>query len=82
MMYHIFLQSYYQSRKLLMHLGGLLQKWIEDTICLADSQVRDINGYHEKFDAGLLDEDKFDRFPYIVVFIDELNDLMMVAVEK
>ena len=46
---------------------------------LADSQVRDINGYHEKFDAGLLDEEKFDRFPYIVVFIDELNDLMMVA---
>ena len=46
---------------------------------LADSHVRDINGYHEKYDAGLLDEDKFDRFPYIVVFIDELNDLMMVA---
>ena len=46
---------------------------------LADSQVRDINGYHEKYDAGLLDEEKFDRFPYIVVFIDELNDLMMVA---
>jgi len=46
---------------------------------LADSHVRDINGYHEKYDAGLLDEEKFDRFPYIVVFIDELNDLMMVA---
>jgi len=46
---------------------------------LADGQVRDINGYHAKFDAGLLDEDKFDRFPYIVVLIDELNDLMMVA---
>lgn len=46
---------------------------------LADGQVRDINGYHEKFDAGLLDPEKFDRFPYIVVFIDELNDLMMVA---
>ena len=46
---------------------------------LAEGQVRDINGYHEKFDAGLLDPDKFDRFPYIVVFIDELNDLMMVA---
>ena len=46
---------------------------------LADSHVRDINGYHEKFDAGLLDEEKFDRFPYIVVFIDKLNDLMMVA---
>ena len=46
---------------------------------LADGKVRDINGYHEKYDAGLLDEEKFDRFPYIVVFIDELNDLMMVA---
>ena len=46
---------------------------------LADGQVRDINGYHEKFDAGLLDTEKFDRFPYIVVCIDELNDLMMVA---
>ena len=46
---------------------------------LADGQVRDITGYHEKFDAGLLDDDKFDRFPYIVLFIDELNDLMMVA---
>ncbi len=46
---------------------------------LADSQVRDIDGYHEKYDSGQLDPDKFDRFPYIVVFIDELNDLMMVA---
>ena len=46
---------------------------------LADGQVRDITGYHEKYDAGLLDTDKFDRFPYIVLFIDELNDLMMVA---
>ena len=46
---------------------------------LADGQVRDINGYHEKYDAGLLDTDKFDRFPFIVVCIDELNDLMMVA---
>ena len=46
---------------------------------LADSQVRDITGYHDKFDAGLLDEENYDRFPYIVIFIDELNDLMMVA---
>ena len=46
---------------------------------LADGQVRDIDGYHEKYDSGQLDPEKFDRFPYIVVFIDELNDLMMVA---
>jgi S-DNA-T family DNA segregation ATPase FtsK/SpoIIIE len=46
---------------------------------LADAKVRDIEGYREKWDAGNLDPDGFDRFPYIVVLIDELNDLMMVA---
>lgn len=46
---------------------------------LADAKVRDIEGYREKWEAGNLDPDGFDRFPYIVVLIDELNDLMMVA---
>ena len=46
---------------------------------LADSKSRDIEGYHEKWDAGGLDPDGFDRFPFIVILIDELNDLMMVA---
>jgi S-DNA-T family DNA segregation ATPase FtsK/SpoIIIE len=46
---------------------------------LSDAHVRDIIGYREKFDAGTLDPDGFDRFPYIVVIVDELNDLMMVA---
>jgi len=46
---------------------------------LADAKVRDIEGYREKWDAGGLDPDGFDRFPFIVVLIDELNDLMMVA---
>ncbi len=46
---------------------------------LADAKVRDIEGYREKLEAGNLDPDGFDRFPYIVVLIDELNDLMMVA---
>ncbi len=46
---------------------------------LADAGVRDIEGYRQKFDAGKLDGEAFDRFPYLVVLIDELNDLMMVA---
>ena len=46
---------------------------------VADANVRDIEGYREKWDAGKLDPDGFDRFPYIVILIDELNDLMMVA---
>jgi S-DNA-T family DNA segregation ATPase FtsK/SpoIIIE len=59
-------------------------KWAVDEMdrrydLLADSGVRDIGGYHEKWDAGGIDEDGFDRFPYLVILIDELNDLMMVA---
>ena len=47
---------------------------------LAGAEVRDIDGYHEKYDAGgMLDDVRFDRFPYIVIVVDELNDLMMVA---
>jgi S-DNA-T family DNA segregation ATPase FtsK/SpoIIIE len=46
---------------------------------LADAGVRDIDSYRESFDAGGLDEEMFDRFPYIVLVVDELNDLMMVA---
>jgi S-DNA-T family DNA segregation ATPase FtsK/SpoIIIE len=46
---------------------------------LADAKVRDIEGYRVKWDAGGLDPEGFDRFPYIVILIDELNDLMMVA---
>jgi S-DNA-T family DNA segregation ATPase FtsK/SpoIIIE len=46
---------------------------------LAEAGVRDIDGYHEKFDRGMLDNALFDRFPFIVVVVDELNDLMMVA---
>ncbi len=46
---------------------------------VADAGTRDITGYREKLDRGELDPEQFDRFPYIVVLVDELNDLMMVA---
>ncbi len=55
---------------------------------LADAGVRDIIGYNAAFDRGELptpDEPDpvtgkgFERLPYIVVVVDELNDLMMVA---
>ena len=46
---------------------------------LADAKVRDIDGYRLKIDAGLLPPEGFDRFPYLVVIVDELNDLMMVT---
>jgi S-DNA-T family DNA segregation ATPase FtsK/SpoIIIE len=46
---------------------------------LADAKVRDIWGYRQKLESGELPEEGFDRFPYLVVIVDELNDLMMVA---
>ncbi|MGB2756488.1 MAG: DNA translocase FtsK 4TM domain-containing protein [Acidimicrobiia bacterium] len=55
---------------------------------LADVGVRDITGYNAAYDAGDLptkedpDPDtgkSYDRLPFIVIVVDELNDLMMVA---
>jgi S-DNA-T family DNA segregation ATPase FtsK/SpoIIIE len=55
---------------------------------LADAGVRDIQGYNAAYDRGDLatpDEPDpmtgrgFERLPYILVVVDELNDLMMVA---
>jgi len=46
---------------------------------------RDITGYNAAYDRGELvpelgsEQPPFDRLPYIVVVVDELNDLMMVA---
>jgi DNA segregation ATPase FtsK/SpoIIIE, S-DNA-T family len=51
---------------------------------LFEMGFRDISGYNSAFDRGELQlepgsERVFERLPYIVVVVDELNDLMMVA---
>jgi S-DNA-T family DNA segregation ATPase FtsK/SpoIIIE len=55
---------------------------------LAEVGVRDVAGYNAAFDAGELatkDEPDpvtgkgYERLPYILIVVDELNDLMMVA---
>ncbi len=58
---------------------------------LSEAGVRDITGYNQAFDAGELrtearaegvedlGEQIYSRLPFIVIVIDELNDLMMVA---
>ena len=51
---------------------------------LSEVGFRDIGGYNAAFDRGELQaepgtEREFERLPYIVVVVDELNDLMMVA---
>jgi len=51
---------------------------------LAEVGARDITGYNGAFDRGELQPEpgsdvEFQRLPFIVVVVDELNDLMMVA---
>ena len=48
----------------------------------ADNQVRDIKGFNEKFEQGLIIEEEgkeTQKMPQIVIIVDELADLMMVA---
>ncbi|NOX30166.1 MAG: DNA translocase FtsK [Actinobacteria bacterium] len=51
---------------------------------LSECGFRDITGYNQAYDNGQLvtadgDERTYERIPFIVVVVDELNDLMMVA---
>jgi DNA segregation ATPase FtsK/SpoIIIE, S-DNA-T family len=51
---------------------------------LAEAGVRDITGYNQAYDRGDLtaapgDDTEPARLPFILVVVDELNDLMMVA---
>ena len=58
---------------------------------LADAGVRDVGGYNAMFDRGELPTAEnpdphggrtYERLPYIVIVVDELNDLMMVAARR
>ncbi|MEJ7583746.1 MAG: DNA translocase FtsK [Acidimicrobiales bacterium] len=51
---------------------------------LSEAGFRDLNGYNAAFDRGELAPEKTDghqyvRLPFILIIVDELNDLMMVA---
>jgi len=51
---------------------------------LAEAGVRDITGYNQAFDRDELrsapgEERQWQRLPFILIVVDELNDLMMVA---
>jgi DNA segregation ATPase FtsK/SpoIIIE, S-DNA-T family len=51
---------------------------------LAEIGVRDITGYNSAYDRGDLkpepgSDKRYERLPFIMVVVDELNDLMMVA---
>ncbi|MXZ07506.1 MAG: DNA translocase FtsK [Acidimicrobiia bacterium] len=76
---HLFTRVITKPKKALEALQWAVGEMDRRYELLAESGVRDITGYHEKYDVGLLEPARFDRFPYLVIVIDELNDLMMVA---
>jgi S-DNA-T family DNA segregation ATPase FtsK/SpoIIIE len=46
---------------------------------VSEIKCRDIKAYNEKVSNSLLSRMNYKKMPYIVIFIDELSDLMMVA---
>lgn len=53
---------------------------------LVEAGFRDIAGYNAAYDRGEMTvesgqpaDKKFERIPYVLIVVDELNDLMMVA---
>ncbi len=63
---------------------GRSRRWSAATTCSHEIGVRDITGYNAAYDRGELvpplgSERQYERLPFILVVVDELNDLMMVA---
>lgn len=67
-------------------LGWAVKEMEKRYDLLVEAGFRDIGGYNTAFDSGELNDPDapegaktYERLPYIVVVVDELNDLMMVA---
>jgi S-DNA-T family DNA segregation ATPase FtsK/SpoIIIE len=75
---HLLTQVVINPKKAANALAWAVTEMERRTDLLAECGVRDITGYNAAFDRGELDEGT-ERLPYILVVVDELNDLMMVA---
>jgi S-DNA-T family DNA segregation ATPase FtsK/SpoIIIE len=81
---HLLTQVVINPKKAANALAWAVHEMERRTDLLAEVGVRDISGYNAAFDRGDLTADPatgelFERLPYILVVVDELNDLMMVA---
>ncbi|HEX2039038.1 MAG TPA: DNA translocase FtsK 4TM domain-containing protein [Acidimicrobiales bacterium] len=75
---HLLTQVVINPKKAANALAWAVTEMERRTDLLAEVGVRDITGYNAAFDRGEL-EPGTERLPYILVVVDELNDLMMVA---
>src|ERR1051325_1529002 len=81
---HLLTQVVINPKKAANALAWAVHEMERRTDLLAEVGVRDIAGYNAAFDRGELLADAatgevYERLPYILVVVDELNDLMMVA---
>ncbi|MFV0308026.1 MAG: DNA translocase FtsK 4TM domain-containing protein [Desertimonas sp.] len=87
---HLLTQPVTDPKKAANALGWAVKEMERRYDILSEIGFRDIGGYNAAFDRGdladggrdelALPSDKtYERMPYIVVVVDELNDLMMVA---
>ena len=81
---HLLTQPVTNPKKAANALGWAVKEMERRYDLLFEVGFRDITGYNAAFDRGELlaepgSDRTFERLPYIVVVVDELNDLMMVA---
>jgi DNA segregation ATPase FtsK/SpoIIIE, S-DNA-T family len=92
---HLLTQPVTNPKKAANALGWAVKEMERRYDVLSEVGFRDITGYNAAFDRGEIGADQrldadpdagfapsaptYDRLPYIVVVVDELNDLMMVA---
>lgn len=81
---HLLTQPVTNPKKAANALGWAVREMEKRYDLLFEMGYRDITGYNAAFDRGeikaeLGSEREFERMHYIVVVVDELNDLMMVA---
>src|SRR5437879_7332382 len=81
---HLLTQVVVDPRKAANALQWAVQEMERRYDLLAEVGTRDITGYNAAYDRGELQPERgtdraFPRLPFILVVVDELNDLMMVA---
>jgi DNA segregation ATPase FtsK/SpoIIIE, S-DNA-T family len=82
---HLLTQPVTNPKKAANALGWAVKEMERRYDLLYEVGFRDVSGYNAAFDRGELrggdreHDAQYERLPYIVVVVDELNDLMMVA---
>ncbi len=81
---HLLTQPVTNPKKAANALGWAVKEMERRYDLLFEVGFRDITGYNAAYDRGELKVEPgsdrlFERLPYIVIIVDELNDLMMVA---